>query len=122
MPSNLTINPRAIRHKLGLNQSDFWKVLGVTQSAGSRYEIGQSMPVAVQTLLRLVYMEKVPLEQINREDLEIGQLLKYTYSELYLQLQRDCQKKMLEESIDQLEQENAMGLSFPGGKKHCQFS
>lgn len=41
----------AIRKKLSLNQSEFWQPLGVTQSCGSRYESGRSIPRPVQILL-----------------------------------------------------------------------
>lgn len=46
---------RELRKKLGLNQSDFWKPLGVTQSGGSRYESGRNIPKPIQLLLEVVY-------------------------------------------------------------------
>lgn len=46
---------RELRKKLGLNQSDFWKPLGVTQSGGSRYESGRAIPKPIQLLLEVVY-------------------------------------------------------------------
>lgn len=46
---------REIRRKLGLNQQAFWSLLGVTQSGGSRYESGRSIPKPVQNLVRLAY-------------------------------------------------------------------
>ena len=49
------INPLEIRKQLGLNQSEFWGPLGVTQSGGSRYESGRNMPKQVEVLLRLRY-------------------------------------------------------------------
>lgn len=45
----------AMRKKRGLNQGDFWKVVGITQSGGSRYESGRNIPNTVQTLLRIAY-------------------------------------------------------------------
>lgn len=45
-----------VRTKLGLNQSEFWKRIGVTQSGGSRYETGRAMPKPVAMLFELVYM------------------------------------------------------------------
>ena len=45
-----------LRTKLGLNQSEFWKTLGVTQSGGSRYESGRTMPAPVQRLYWLTYI------------------------------------------------------------------
>ena len=40
-----------IRWKLGMNQTDFWSPFGVTQSCGSRYELGRNIPRPVQILL-----------------------------------------------------------------------
>jgi transcriptional regulator with XRE-family HTH domain len=44
-----------LRKKLGLNQSDFWSKIAVTQSGGSRYESGRSLPRSAQFLLHLAY-------------------------------------------------------------------
>lgn len=41
------------RKKQGLNQNDFWKKFGVTQSGGSRYEAGRNIPSPVKLLLAL---------------------------------------------------------------------
>lgn len=46
---------RDLRQKMGRNQLEFWKPLGVTQSGGSRYESGRDMPRPVQMLLHLAY-------------------------------------------------------------------
>lgn len=46
---------RDLRQKMGRNQSDFWKLIAVTQSGGSRYESGRDMPKPVQMLLHLAY-------------------------------------------------------------------
>ena len=45
----------AMRQKAGLNQSRFWSVVGIGQSAGSRYESGRNIPRPVQMLLRIAY-------------------------------------------------------------------
>ena len=44
-----------LRKSLGLNQLEFWSRVGVTQSGGSRYEAGRSMPKQVARLLHLTY-------------------------------------------------------------------
>jgi len=44
-----------LRQKLGLNQSNFWSKIAVTQSGGSRYESGRSIPRPAQILLHLAY-------------------------------------------------------------------
>lgn len=53
--SQTNINPRQIRRQLGRNQQEFWSRLGVTQSGGSRYESGRSMPKPAKELVRLHY-------------------------------------------------------------------
>lgn len=50
-----TINPVITRQKLGLNQTQFWSRVGVTQSGGSRYEAGRKIPRAVCMLLVIAY-------------------------------------------------------------------
>lgn len=56
-----------IRHKAGLNQSNFWNKLGVTQSGGSRYEHGRDMPEPVQLLFRLAYGTKKEAEKVLKD-------------------------------------------------------
>lgn len=45
-----------------MNQSDFWSKISVTQSGGSRYESGRSLPKPVRVLLHLAY---APEKQAN---------------------------------------------------------
>lgn len=54
---------KAFRHKHGMNQSQFWGRVGVTQSGGSRYESERNIPVPVQLLLHIAY---APAERANR--------------------------------------------------------
>lgn len=54
------INVRQVREALGLSQDDFWRVLGVTQSGGSRYEREKTMPKPVEILFRMVYLSRRP--------------------------------------------------------------
>lgn len=58
MKTQAKINPRELRRKLGLTQSQFWKRVGVGQSGGSRYESGRDMPEPVVMLLGVVYLGK----------------------------------------------------------------
>lgn len=44
-----------MRTRRGLNQTEFWEKIGVTQSGGSRYENGANMPPWVTACLNLVY-------------------------------------------------------------------
>lgn len=50
-----TENPRTVRARLKLNQTEFWRRVGVTQSAGSRYESGRPLPKPLATLLTIAY-------------------------------------------------------------------
>ena len=83
---------RQIRKKLGLNQKDFWGAIGVTQSGGSRYESGGNMPVQVNELLRLVYIEKIDLLKVNRNDLEVGRRLKQLNAGQYKEILQSIDK------------------------------
>ena len=53
--SNISVD----RKKEGMNQKDFWKRYGVTQSGGSRYESGRNIPKPLAILLWLHRSEKV---------------------------------------------------------------
>ena len=44
-----------LRRKTKLNQSEFWQRIGITQSGGSRYEHGRTIPKLVALLLKLAY-------------------------------------------------------------------
>ncbi|WP_374515603.1 helix-turn-helix domain-containing protein, partial [Niveibacterium sp.] len=68
--TNDKVDVREIRRKLGLNQSQFWSKIGVTQSGGSRYESGRNIPRPVQALLRLVHVEQVDIGKIRKDDLD----------------------------------------------------
>ena len=84
---------RDIRHRLGLNQQEFWSKIGVTQSGGSRYESGREMPKPVRELLRLVHVEQVDLSQVKRVDFEIISYLKESHPDLYRNLRRAARNK-----------------------------
>lgn len=75
-------NPRDIRRRLGLNQQEFWGMIGVTQSGGSRYESGRSMPKPVQQLLRLVHVDRIDISRLTKADYEVITYLK-TKPDLY---------------------------------------
>lgn len=44
-----------LRGEAGLNQTEFWARVGVTQSGGSRYENGRKPAKPVRMLLALAY-------------------------------------------------------------------
>ena len=70
------IDVREVRRKLGMNQSQFWSKIGVTQSGGSRYESGRNIPKPVQALLRLVHVEQIDVNRIRRDDMEVIEYLR----------------------------------------------
>ncbi|OJW46212.1 MAG: hypothetical protein BGO63_03845 [Candidatus Accumulibacter sp. 66-26] len=54
------------RKSLGLNQADFWSPLGVSQSGGSRYESGRTMPGPVRKMMYLHYVVGLDANIIKR--------------------------------------------------------
>ena len=78
----LSINPREIRRSLGMNQQEFWTRIGVTQSGGSRYESGRTMPRPVRELLRLVHVERIDLSKVKREDFDVLDHMKSKHPDL----------------------------------------
>lgn len=57
--------PRHIRKAFGLNQAEFWALLGVTQSGGSRYESGRAMPNSVRFLLHLLVSGEISIDTLS---------------------------------------------------------
>lgn len=45
-------NPSELRKSASMNQTEFWKRFGVTQSCGSRYESGRRMPTPLEVLMQ----------------------------------------------------------------------
>src|SRR5260221_14755906 len=87
------VNPREIRRRLGLNQEEFWTRIGVTQSGGSRYESGRTMPKPVRQLLRLVDVERGDLSRVNKKDFEIIDHLKSHHPDLFQKLRKVTRNK-----------------------------
>lgn len=87
-PFERITDPRQIRRKLRMNQQEFWSRIGVTQSGGSRYESGRTMPKPVRELLRLVHLEGVELSRAKGEDLEVVTYVKQANPRLYRSLRK----------------------------------
>lgn len=51
--SKLFVDLAATRRQSGKNQSEFWSRYGVSQSGGSRYESGRTMPQPLKVLMWL---------------------------------------------------------------------
>ena len=52
-----------MRNRRQLNQTEFWRRVGVSQSGGSRYESGRATPRSVQMLLRIACGTKAQSQQ-----------------------------------------------------------
>ena len=96
MKTTEKVDVREIRRKLGMNQSQFWSKIGVTQSGGSRYESGRNIPRPVQALLRLVHIEQVDISKIKKDDVEVVEYLKSTNPELFKTLTKEARAKKKE--------------------------
>lgn len=90
MKTTEKVDVREIRRKLGMNQSQFWSKIGVTQSGGSRYESGRNMPKPVRELLRLVHVEQIDIKSIKREDWDVVEYLKAQEPELFKSLKKSA--------------------------------
>lgn len=55
---------RLIREEMGLNQSDFWRLFGITQSGGSRFEQGRSVGSPAQMLWYLFQNKIITKEHL----------------------------------------------------------
>ena len=53
--SMVKFDSKAARTALGLNQSQFWQQVFVTQSGGSRYENERNVPRSIRALLVIAY-------------------------------------------------------------------
>lgn len=53
--ANPTKDLKKTRAVTKLNQHDFWSRVGVTQSGGSRYESGRSIPAPIAMLVEITY-------------------------------------------------------------------
>src|SRR4029079_11475376 len=85
-------NPREIRRKLRMNQEEFWSRIGVTQSGGSRYESGRTLPKPVRELLRLVHIEGTPRAGARAGAFELATSLRVATPRLYRNLRKAATK------------------------------
>ncbi len=93
MKSTDKLDVREIRRKLGMNQSQCWSKIGVTQSGGSRYESGRNIPRPVQALLRLVHVEQIDINKVRKEDVEVAEFLKASNPDLFKTLKKEARAK-----------------------------
>lgn len=84
------IDSREIRRKLGLNQQQFWSMLGVTQSGGSRYESSATCQNRSVNCSYLVHIEQIDLQRVKRDDMRLIAYLKSEDSALYKTLKKSA--------------------------------
>lgn len=53
---------KALREQAGETQAIFWKAVGLTQSGGSRYEGGQTIPKPVRLLIFIRYVAGLKID------------------------------------------------------------
>ena len=82
----------ALRKKTRLNQRDFWARVGVTQSGGSRYENGHNIPRQILELIRIVYIEGIPLDKIKGEYIRVALALRIEDQDRYTSLQQSSHR------------------------------
>lgn len=56
-----------IRKRLGMTQQAFWEPLGITQSAGCRYETGSPIPTPIRILVFVNYVAGLRTDSFTRE-------------------------------------------------------
>ena len=62
------MNLRKLREKTGLNQTDFWTRIGISQSGGSRYENeNRNIPNTIGYLLTIAYGDEKEFKQALRQ-------------------------------------------------------
>jgi transcriptional regulator with XRE-family HTH domain len=61
---------KALRLQAGLSQAAFWEPLGITQSAGCRYESGQTVPGPIRILLFVNHVVGLRLDASTQEGAE----------------------------------------------------
>ena len=84
------VDVREICRKLGLNQSQFWSKIGVTQSGGSRYESGRNIPRPVQALLKLVHVDQIDIGKIRRDEFDVIEYLRSANPSLLKDLKKEA--------------------------------
>lgn len=57
---------KELRQSLKMNQTDFWKLVNITQSGGSRFEAGMNMSYSVHCLLYLIVTKQVTDKQLKQ--------------------------------------------------------
>ncbi|WP_230370790.1 helix-turn-helix domain-containing protein [Paludibacterium denitrificans] len=88
---------RAMRRALGLNQSQFWSAVKVTQSGGSRYESGRKAPAQVDEMVRLRHELGIDITLITPENADVIRaiLLKELDAKELLDLANRCRELMV---------------------------
>lgn len=89
-----------LRAQKKMNQEDFWRLIGITQSGGSRYESGRKMPRAVRQLLRVVHIEGIDLSKVKAVDFALIEYVKEQHPDLYKSLKKAVKDKAAAEAAE----------------------
>lgn len=84
---------KALREQAGETQTAFWRSVGLTQSGGSRYEGGQTIPKPVRMLIFIRYVAGLKMDLSSPEGAEqIVRLANLQASELAPQKEKIGEK------------------------------
>lgn len=72
--SRILDHPAMVRKEMGLNQTTFWRRVGVAQSCGSRFESNRAVPMSVAMLLLAMDHGLLSPEQLDALALEAAHL------------------------------------------------
>ena len=76
----------ALRKACRLNQTEFWRKVGVSQCCGSRYENDRRTPHTVERLVDLIYVRSIDIAKVDGESLTILAYLRQQHPDLHAQL------------------------------------
>jgi len=77
-----------LRRVSGLNQTEFWAKVGISQNTGLRYESRGSVPPTVGLLIDLVYVRLIDVAKLNGEDMAILEYLQLSLPGWYARLRK----------------------------------
>ena len=90
----------ALRKACRLNQTEFWRKVGVRQCPGSHYENGRCMPHTVALLVDLVYVRSIDIAKVDGESLAILAYLRQQHPDLHAQMLKAMRQKQRAQASD----------------------
>lgn len=103
---------RHLRDRVGLTQKDFWEPLGVTQSAGCRYEAGKFIPKPIRILVFVNYVAGLRIDASTSEGVAgLGRLARLQASDAAADAEKIGAK--MAEAINAVRQVNKLIANLP---------